>query len=150
MPLMFGLAHPDSPWHGGSAVGQGRLKPAKFVLCGGNLDATVAHLWRELWCVAGRLGAVRRGRQSDGHERHGDHHPASTHSRPDGSAGNITIEQGATLRVSTPGAALTLNSSNNITHAGLLEQLANGDAIGVHLVGGFAGDFTAQGAAGAI
>ncbi|MGH6814446.1 MAG: hypothetical protein ACREC6_01945, partial [Hyphomicrobiaceae bacterium] len=76
--------------------------------------------------------------------------PVETAKASNNSPGNITIDLGATVRVSEPGAAVTLNSNNNITDSGLIEALAPSGGIGVRVLGGFAGNFTAQGTAGAI
>ncbi len=76
--------------------------------------------------------------------------PVATATASNGTPGNITTEIGSIVRLADPGAVATLNSNNNIDHSGLFETGALSGAIGVHVVGGFAGNFTAQGAAGAI
>jgi len=76
--------------------------------------------------------------------------PIETAKANNNSPGNITIETGGHVAIPNPGAALTINSDNSINHSGTVESLANSGAIGVHILGGFAGNFTAQGAAGAI
>src|SRR5262245_18686035 len=67
--------------------------------------------------------------------------PIETAKASNNSPGNITIEQGSTVRISDPGAAVTLNSNNSINHSGLIEALAPSGGIGVHVLGGFAGNF---------
>ena len=76
--------------------------------------------------------------------------PQATATAANGTAGDITTAVGSTIRIDTSGAALTLNSNNDISFGGLTESLANSDSIGVHILGGFAGNFTAQGSSGAI
>jgi hypothetical protein len=76
--------------------------------------------------------------------------PLETAKASNNSPGNITIELGGHVAIATPGSTLTINSNNFIDHSGTVESLANANAIGVHILGGFAGNFTAQGSAGAI
>jgi uncharacterized protein YhjY with autotransporter beta-barrel domain len=76
--------------------------------------------------------------------------PVATATASNGTPGNITSEIGSIVRLAEPGAVATLNSNNSIDHSGLFETGAISDAIGVHILGGFAGNFTAQGSAGAI
>ena len=76
--------------------------------------------------------------------------PVATATASNGTPGNITSEIGSIVRLAEPGAVATLNSNNSIDHSGLFETGAISDAIGVHILGGFAGNFTAQGGAGAI
>jgi uncharacterized protein YhjY with autotransporter beta-barrel domain len=76
--------------------------------------------------------------------------PVATATASNGTPGNITTEVGSIVKLADPGAVATLNSNNNIDHSGLFETGATSGGIGVHVLGGFAGNFTAQGGAGAI
>jgi hypothetical protein len=76
--------------------------------------------------------------------------PLATATAKNGTPGNITTQQGSNITITDPGAAFTINSNNFIDHSGNAQSLANSGGIGVHILGGFAGNFTAQGAAGAI
>ncbi len=76
--------------------------------------------------------------------------PVATATASNGTPGNITTQVGSIIRLAEPGAVATLNSNNSIDHSGLFETGATSDAIGVHILGGFSGNFTAQGSAGAI
>jgi uncharacterized protein YhjY with autotransporter beta-barrel domain len=76
--------------------------------------------------------------------------PVETAKASNGTPGNVTTELGSIVKIADPGAVVTINSSNSVDHSGLIETGAISDAIGVHILGGFAGNFTAQGGAGAI
>jgi uncharacterized protein YhjY with autotransporter beta-barrel domain len=76
--------------------------------------------------------------------------PLETAKASNGTPGNITTLLGSVVRIDSPGATLTLNSNNKIDLSGLIENTAASGGIGVHIVGGFAGNFTAQGGTGAI
>ncbi len=76
--------------------------------------------------------------------------PLATATASNGTPGNITTVLGSTVRLDQPGAVVTLNSNNFVDLSGLIETGATSGAVGVHIVGGFAGNFTAQGGAGSI
>jgi len=56
--------------------------------------------------------------------------------------GNITIEAGATVSVAASGAAVTLNSNNDVVQAGNVTNTAASNAIGVHVFGNISGNYT--------
>lgn len=77
--------------------------------------------------------------------------PQATATAANGTPGDITTQLGSVIRIDTPGAALTLNSNNDLDLSGLIENTTTQNGgIGVHILGGFAGNFTAQGSAGSI
>ncbi len=76
--------------------------------------------------------------------------PLATATASNNSPGNITTQLGSVVRIDTPGAAITLNSNNSVDLSGLIENTAVSGGIGVHVLGGFAGNLTAQGGTGAI
>ncbi len=68
--------------------------------------------------------------------------PVSTATAANKTPGDITIQQGGSVDVSVKGAAVTLNSNNNITNSGVIQNAFAGDgAIGVHILGGNTGTF---------
>ena len=77
--------------------------------------------------------------------------PVATSQASNGTPGNITINTNALVSIGTAGAAVTLDSNNTVNNAGLIQNYATASgAIGVHILGGFTGSFTNDGAAGGI
>jgi hypothetical protein len=60
-------------------------------------------------------------------------------------SGNITITPAGSVAVTTAGAAVTLNSSNFVLNSGNITNSSGTGAIGVNIVGGYAGNFTNSG-----
>ena len=76
--------------------------------------------------------------------------PQATATAANSTAGNITTAAGSTIRIDTPGAAVTLNSNNSVELGGLVENLAPSGGIGVHILGGYTGNFTALGSVSSV
>jgi uncharacterized protein YhjY with autotransporter beta-barrel domain len=151
MLAAFRLAGPKFTWHGAGTTGRRRRKTKQnsssaglflkrsSLICGVSSFALLAGMARV--ALADNL-TVSGGTNLTT--------PLSTATASNNSPGNITTELGSNVTISEPGAAFTINSNNSIEHGGTAQSLANSGAIGVHILGGFAGNFTAQGSAGAI
>ena len=72
--------------------------------------------------------------------------PVATSSASNGTAGNITIDVNSGVQVVAPGGAVTLDSNNTIDNLGIIQNANTGGALGVHILGGFTGSFTNEGA----
>ena len=75
--------------------------------------------------------------------------PVQTSKASNNSPGNVTIEFGAGISVTNPGAALTLDSPNSIDNLGTIQNAGQG-GIAVHIVGGLTGSFLSEGQVGSI
>ena len=72
--------------------------------------------------------------------------PQKTSAAKNGTPGNIDVQSGGAISISTAGAAVTVDSNNALTNEGTISNSANSDAIGVHLLGGFTASLTTTGA----
>lgn len=71
--------------------------------------------------------------------------PVSTSSAANGTPGNILVQQGISIFISTPGPVVTIDSANSVTNTGVIQSLAGTGGIGVHILSGSGGTLTNEG-----
>ena len=101
---------------------------------------TAAAALAPLWMMANAGQALATTTISTGRTT-----PISTSSANSGAADDIDIASGGSITLTSPGAAVTLNSNNKVTNEGAINFTDVNGAIGVLVSGGQTGSFTNSG-----
>lgn len=75
--------------------------------------------------------------------------PQRTSAAKNGTPGNIIIESNGSVSITTPGAAVTVDSSNTLTSAGQIANSSASGPVGIHILGGITSAISVTGSVSA-